>query len=102
MTLFLFTLVSSHYKVSYTMAGRREGRTTMVRRLQVAARYLVLGWDAQVPWSWVGMLRCQVPGSWEALDAQVPWCWDAPNAHSLHRYPGLGVPLMYKYPGVGA
>ena len=55
MTLFLFNLVSSHYKVSYTMAGRREGRTTMVRRLQVAARYpglerctgtLVLGWDA--------------------------------------------------------
>ena len=55
LTLFLFNLVSSHYKVSYTMAGRREGRTTMVRRLQVAARYpglerctgtLVLGWDA--------------------------------------------------------
>ena len=54
------------------MAGRREGRTTMVRRLQVAARYPGLE-RCKVPWSWVGMLRCQVPWSWGALGAQVPW-----------------------------
>ena len=53
LTLFLFNLVSSHYKVSYTMAGRREGRTTMVRRLQVAARYPGLG---------LGCLGARYPG----------------------------------------
>ena len=78
-------------QVSYTMAGRRGGRTKLVRRLQVAARYPGIGllWVPRylgigkytVPWFW-GAFCAWVFGSVFTC-AEVPLCSSGWNSQGV-------------------